>query len=125
VCVGPDLDSTTAQACLKELKEQCLYLHYDGARYCFKKDPNVTLLVEQEADAVARDEVRVRGKIREMIEERMGGDRTAIVWPPKPGELPDRDPSFLVAYMPLECGSRGWETREAEVIEYFEKHGSK
>ena len=37
VCVGPDLDSTTALACLKELKEQCLYLHFDGARYCFKK----------------------------------------------------------------------------------------
>ena len=44
VCVGPDLDSTTALACLKELKEQCLYLHFDGVRYCFKKDPNVTLL---------------------------------------------------------------------------------
>jgi hypothetical protein len=27
VCVGPELDSTTALACLKELKEQCLYLH--------------------------------------------------------------------------------------------------
>lgn len=38
VCVGPDLDSTTALACLKELKEQCLYLHFDGVRYCFKKD---------------------------------------------------------------------------------------
>jgi len=50
VCVGPDLDSTTALACLKELKEQCLYLHFDGARYCFKKDPNVTLLVEQECE---------------------------------------------------------------------------
>jgi hypothetical protein len=44
VCVGPDFDSTTALACLKELKEQCLYLHLDGARYCFKRDPNVTLL---------------------------------------------------------------------------------
>ena len=52
VCVGPDLDSTTALACLKELKEQCLYLHFDGVRYCFKKDPNVTLLIEQESDAV-------------------------------------------------------------------------
>ena len=61
VCVGPDLDSTTAQACLKELKEQCLYLHFDGVRYCFKKDPNVTLLVEQEADAVARDEAKSPG----------------------------------------------------------------
>ena len=38
VCVGPDLDSTTALACLKELRKQCLYLHFDGIRYCFKKD---------------------------------------------------------------------------------------
>jgi hypothetical protein len=66
VCVGPDLDSTTAQACLKELKEQCLYLHFDGVRYCFKKDPNVTLLIEQETESVARDEGRVRGKVKRM-----------------------------------------------------------
>jgi hypothetical protein len=25
-----------------ELRNTCLYLHYDGVRYCFKKDPNVT-----------------------------------------------------------------------------------
>jgi hypothetical protein len=45
--VGPDLDSTTALTCLKELREQCLYLRFDGARYAFKKDPNVTLLVDE------------------------------------------------------------------------------
>src|SRR5262249_21858897 len=66
-CVGPDLDSTTALACLKELRDQCLYLHFDGARYAFKKDPNITLLVEQEADMVARDEKLVRDKIKEML----------------------------------------------------------
>ena len=38
------------KACLKELKDNCLYLHFDGTRYCFKKDPNVTLLVEQEVE---------------------------------------------------------------------------
>ena len=37
--IGTDLDTTTIQACLKELTEQCLYLHFDGVRYCFKKDP--------------------------------------------------------------------------------------
>ncbi|MFQ5626638.1 MAG: DUF499 domain-containing protein, partial [Methyloligellaceae bacterium] len=91
VCVGPDLDSTTAQACLKELKEQCLYLHFDGVRYCFKKDPNVTLLVEQEADAVARDEGRVRAKIKEMLEARLAGHHEASVWPEKTAEVPDGD----------------------------------
>ena len=30
VCVGPDMDSNTVIACLKELKDNCLYLHFDG-----------------------------------------------------------------------------------------------
>ena len=71
--IGPDLDTTTIQACLKELKEQCLYLHFDGVRYCFKRDPNVTLLVEQEAEAVGRDEGRVRERVRQMIDQRLAG----------------------------------------------------
>ena len=106
VSIGPDLDSTTIQACLKELKEQCLYLHFDGVRYCFKRDPNVTLLVEQEADAVARDESRVRGRIRQMIEERLAGQRSAVVWPVKSADVPDREPQFLIAYLPLEFATR-------------------
>ena len=91
-----------SQACLKELKEQCLYLHFDGVRYCFKKDPNVTLLVEQEAEAVARDDGRVRGGIRTMLEKRLAGRRAAVVWPAKSGEVPDRDAQFLIAYLPVE-----------------------
>ena len=69
--IGPDLDTTTIQACLKELREQCLYLHFDGVRYCFKKDPNITLLAEQEAEAVARNESRVHARIHHMLEERL------------------------------------------------------
>ncbi len=38
-CVGPDLDNITATAVLSELRNTCLYLHYDGVLYCFKKDP--------------------------------------------------------------------------------------
>jgi len=125
VCIGPDLDSTTAQACLKELKEQCLYLHYDGVRYCFKKDPNVTLLVEQEADAVARDERRVRERIKEMLEARLAGHRTAVIWPEKTADVPDKDQSFLVAYLPLEFGAKARAAQEAQAKEIFEKYGDK
>ena len=103
--IGPDLDTTTIQACLKELKEQCLYLHYDGVRYCFKRDPNVTLLVEQEAEAVARDESRIQARIRQMIEERLAG-QLAIVWPAKPADIPDREPQFVMAYLPLEFAAQ-------------------
>jgi len=125
VCVGPDLDSTTALACLKELKEQCLYLHFDGVRYCFKKDPNVTLLIEQEADAVARDEGRVRSRIKEMLEGRLAGHRAAIIWPEKPADIPDKDPCFLVAYFPLEFGGKPRAEQEALARELLEKYGDR
>jgi hypothetical protein len=125
ICVGPDLDSTTALACLKELKEQCLYLHFDGVRYCFKKDPNVTLLVEQEADAVARDEQLVRDRIKEMIEARLAGHRAALVWPEKPVDVPDKDPSFLVAYLSLEFGGKPKAAQEMQAKEFLEKYGDK
>ena len=125
VCVGPDLDSTTALACLKELKEQCLYLHFDGVRYCFKKDPNVTLLIEQEADAVARDEGRVRSRIEEMLEGRLAGHRAAIIWPEKPADIPDKDPCFLVAYLPLEFGGKPRAEQEVLAKELLEKYGDK
>jgi Protein of unknown function (DUF499) len=122
VCVGPDLDSTTALACLKELKEQCLYLHFDGARYCFKKDPNVTLLVEQESNAVARDERQVETRIKEMLEARITG-RNAVIWKAKSGEIPDKEPYFLVAYMPLDFGIQAPTGREAAAKEIFENCG--
>jgi hypothetical protein len=124
-CVGPDLDSTTALACLKELREQCLYLHFDGARYAFKKDPNITLLVEQEADMVARDEKLVRDKIKEMLEERLAGHASAIVWPEKPGEIPDKQPLFQIAYLPLEVAGKPKAEQESTVRELFEKYGDK
>ena len=122
--IGPDLDTTTIQACLKELREQCLYLHFDGVRYCFKRDPNVTLLVEQEADAVARDESRVHARIRQMLEERLAGQR-AIVWPAKPGDVPDREPQFLIAYLPLEFAARPAAERRREALALCEQFGNR
>jgi hypothetical protein len=125
VCVGPDLDSTTALACLKELKEQCLYLHFDGVRYCFKKDPNVTLLIEQEAEAVGRNDKQVRTRVKDMIEGRLAGHRNAIVWPDKAADIPDRDPSFLIAYLPPELGGKPRGQQETVAKDLFEKYGDK
>ena len=125
VCVGPNLDSTTVLACLKELKDCCLYLHYDGVRYCFKKDPNVTLVVEQEHDSVARDTDLIEGRIKEMLEECLEGHREAIVWPDKPSEITDNDPAFLVAYLPLDFVDKTIEEREALAKKMLERYGDK
>ena len=125
VCVGPDLDSTTAQACLKELREQCLYLHFDGARYCFKKDPNVTLLIEQEADIVGRDDKRVGDAIEQMIEQRVAGHRNAVVWPKESGAIEDNDPQFLIVYLPLGFSGKPRAEQEAIARDLLEKCGDR
>jgi Protein of unknown function (DUF499) len=120
--VGPDLDSITAQATLKELREQCLYLHFDGTRYVFKTTPNVTQLLEQEAETSVQPG-EVRSTIKENLENRLAG-RAAIVWPEKSADLPDKEPRFLIAYLPLEFAESGDATQQEMALEFFIKRGS-
>ena len=130
-CVGPDLDNITATAVLSELRNTCLYLHYDGVRYCFKKDPNVTKLIEDAEQTVAREDSQVRGqgpvrnRIKEMLDERLAGHHTAIVWPAKSQDIPDEDPRFLVAYLPLEFAAEGKSEQERQAREYLTKYGDR
>lgn len=130
-CVGPDLDNITATAVLSELRNTCLYLHYDGVRYCFKKDPNVTKLIEDAEQTVAREDSQARGhgpvrsQIKEMLDARLAGHHTAIVWPAKSQDIPDEDPRFLVAYLPLEFAAEGKSEQERQAKEYLTKYGDR
>lgn len=122
-CVGPDLDSITASACLADLRNSCLYLHYDGVRYVFKKDPNVTKLVEDAEQGVGAEETRA--KIRELLDRKLAGHRAARVWPAKSQDISDEDPSFIVAYLPLEFVSEKVVEQEKNAKELMEKYGDK
>ncbi len=130
-CVGPDLDNITATAVLSELRNTCLYLHYDGVRYCFKKDPNVTKLIEDAEQTVAREDSQARGhgpvrsQIKEILDARLAGHHTAIVWPAKSQDIPDEDPRFLVAYLPLEFAAEGRSEQERQAKEYLTKYGDR
>lgn len=124
-CVGPDLDSITASAVLGELRNSCLYLHYDGVRYCFKKDPNVTKLIEDAEQEVARDPDAVRERIKEMLQSRLAGKAEAIVWPATSQDLPDKEPRFLVGYLPLEFASRSPAEQCAAAKAMFEQYGDR
>jgi hypothetical protein len=130
-CVGPDLDNITATAVLSELRTSCLYLHHDGIRYCFKKDPNVTKLVEDAEQEVAREETQgkgqgpVRGRIRELLDQRLAGHRSAVIWPAKPLDLPDEDPTFLIGYLPLEFAAEAKTEQERVATVLFANHGDK
>ena len=130
-CVGPDLDNITATAVLFELRNMCLYLHYDGVRYCFKKDPNVTKLIEDAEQNVSREDSQARGhglvrsKVKEMLDARLAGHHTAIVWPAKSQDISDEEPRFLVAYLPLEFAAEGKAEQERQTREYLTKYGDR
>jgi hypothetical protein len=111
-CVGPDMDNITATAVLSELRNACLYLHYDGVRYCFKKEPNVTKLIEDAEQQVARSPDAIKAHAREMLDKRLAGQRAAIVWPVKSQDLPDEEPQFLVGYVPLEFTEQSKDEQE-------------
>ncbi len=123
--VGPELDNITAMAALAELRNQCLYLHYDGVRYAFRKDPNITKLIEDEEQQVARRPEDIRQRIKELLIQRLQGQRSAIVWPERTADLPDEDPTFLVAYLPLEFVSEHKTTQERKAKELLQKYGDR
>jgi len=124
-CVGPNLDNVTATAVLSDLRRTCLYLHYDGTRYCFKKDPNVTKLVEDAEQEVARNPQEVKERIRMLLDQRLGGHRNAIVWPLMPRDLPDEEPHFIVGYAPLEVTTETRAEQERWANEMFSKYGDR
>lgn len=130
-CVGPDLDSITAKSVLSDLAKACLFLHYDGVRYCFKTDPNVTKLMEDAAEDIARQEASdpengpVRTRVKDLLVERLAGHPGALVWPPTSQDTPDREPRFLVAYLPLEFATLGSSEQTQEAVQLLGNFGDR
>jgi hypothetical protein len=121
--IGPALDSLTAQAVLKELREQCLFLHYDGAHYVFKTTPNVTQVLEDQLTHVKP--VEVDAAIEEELNDRLTGRTAAILWPGSSDAIPNREPRFLLAYLPLDFASLGDAAQEQQAQELMAQYGDR
>jgi len=123
-CVGPDLDSITAQTALKYLRDKCLYLHYDGVRYAFKTIPNINKILEDEVQKVSPDEVS--NFIKTTIEQRVSQKtKSAIIWPKESRDIPDIEPRFIFAYLPLEFANFNVKEQERMALELLTQYGEK
>jgi hypothetical protein len=118
--IGPDLDSLTAQAVLKDLRDQCLFLHHDGVHYVFKTTPNVTQVLEDQLTHVKPAEVEQA--IEDELRDRLAG-RAAILWPQSSEAIPDREPRFLLAYLPLDFAMLGDAAQDQRAKELLTQHG--
>lgn len=119
--LSPELDSITAKAILKELREQCLYLHYDGARYVFKTTANVTQIIEEQVHHIQPEETD--GTIREELESQLSGRSGAILWPANSQAIPDREPRFLLVYLPLSFAQKSDSAQKADALALLGQHG--
>src|SRR5207244_4347460 len=91
--------------------------------YCFKKDANVTKLVEDAEQEVARDPDAIRERIKDLLGARLAGKNDAIVWPPTSQDLPDKEPCFLIGYMPLEFAAKAPGKQDDDARTMLSKHG--
>lgn len=121
--VDPELDSITAQAVLKELRDQCLYLHYDGVRYVFKTTPNINQTVEEEAGYVKPEEIEKA--IEELLHQRLAGRHGARLWPKNSLEISDLEPRFLLAYLRLDFAMLVETVQEEQALQLLGAHGER
>jgi hypothetical protein len=122
VCLCPEIDNLTAQSVLKRLRDECLYLHYDGVHYCFKTIANVNMILESEAENVKAKEVAEF--IKQDLETRIGKvTNSAIIWPEESSKIPDAEPRFLLGYLPLEFSEKKQQEQEQKAIELLTQYG--
>jgi hypothetical protein len=125
VCLSSEIDNITAQSVLKRLRDECLYLHYDGVRYCFKTTPNVNKILEDEAENVQRDPSAIKDYIRRELEGRISQvTNAAIIWPEDSGKIPDTEPRFVVAYLPLEFSEKKEREQQLTALELLMQYGA-
>ncbi len=122
VCLSPEIDNLTAQSVLKRLRDECLYLHYDGVRYCFKTTANVNKILEDEAENVKP--IEIKDFIKNELEVRIGKTtNAAIIWPDESSKIPDAEPRFLLAYLSLEFSEKKEREQEEKAIELLTQYG--
>lgn len=120
--VGPKLDSITAETVLKKLREQCLFLHYDGARYAFKTTPNVTQVLEDVATHQIKPKM-IEQTIKEEMTKRLSGRVGAILWPASSDAIPHEESRFLLAYLPLDLALQGDTVQKQQALELLSQYG--
>jgi hypothetical protein len=122
VCLSSEIDNLTAQSVLKRLRDECLYLHYDGVRYCFKTTANVNKILEDEADNVQPKEV---GQfIKQDLETRIGKvTNAAIIWPEESSRIPDVEPRFMLVYLPPEFNEKKEREQQGAAIDLLTQCG--
>jgi uncharacterized protein DUF499 len=121
--VDPSIDRNMVTACLHDLREELLYLHYTGRRYRFEPKANLNLLIAEEASKLGPDEVLNRIK-RDFDRVLAPARDQAVLWPTDPGAVADREPQFRLVYLGPDVADDDPAGVEAAVTRFIRDRGT-
>ncbi|NPA49345.1 MAG: ATP-binding protein [Thermodesulfobacteria bacterium] len=118
----PGLPSAIVADALKKLEDELWFLHQEAGFYLFKKEPNLNRIIVEREEAVSEEEILAR--LKSEIQKICGQDLKPVIWPERPGDVPDVKALQLVVLSPkLAIGNGEEENVLSFVKEIFENAG--
>ncbi|WP_297502994.1 DUF499 domain-containing protein [Thermococcus sp.] len=98
-CADTRYSSSIVGDAILYLKDNLLYLHYRDGRYFFSLEPSLNKLVVDEMNNVSEEQIREVE--HELLKGQLKGRYFKIyLWPSKPVDVPDSDPSLKLVVLP-------------------------
>ncbi|QDA32048.1 ATP-binding protein [Thermococcus indicus] len=98
-CADTRYSSSIVGDAILYLKDSLLYLHYRDGRYFFSLEPSLNKLVVDEMNNVSEEQIR--DVEHELLKGQLKGRYFKVyLWPSKPVDVPDSDPSLKLVVLP-------------------------
>ncbi|NJE11460.1 ATP-binding protein [Thermococcus sp. MAR1] len=98
-CADTRYSSSIVGDAILYLKDNLLYLHYRDGRYFFSLEPSLNKLVVDEMNNVSEEQIR--DVEHELLKGQLKGRYFKVyLWPSKPVDVPDSDPSLKLVVLP-------------------------
>jgi hypothetical protein len=91
--------------------------------YAFKTAATVNQALEEQATRVRPEEIEAA--IEAELRNRLAGRTAAIIWPKQSADIPDREPRFLLAYLPLDAAMQGDAALRQQALSLLTQHGDR
>ena len=118
----PGLPPAIVADTLKKLEDELWFLHQEAGLYLFKKEPNLNRIIVEREEVVNEEEILTR--LKREIQKICGQELKPILWPERPGDVPDVKTLQLAVLSPAYAMGNGAEGRVLSFVKkIFESAG--
>ena len=117
----PGLPPAIVADTLKRLEDELWFLHQEAGFYLFKKEPNLNRIIVEREEAITEEEIRTR--LKSEIQKICGQEFKIVIWPERPGDVPDIKTLQLAILSPDYALGNGTERVLGFVKKIFEEAG--